>query len=106
MTEKRLIRLVVNFIGSHVVGDRVGSQCRGRQCRLDCRAMDSFTNPDGTNYFAFSVKPEGIAPAGRPRDVLVMFNTSASQTGEYRTKALEALQGLIAGLCRRAIECN
>ena len=60
--------------------------------------MDTFTNPDGTNYFALSIKPEGIASVSGPRDVLVMFNTSASQTGEYRAKALEALQGLMAGL--------
>jgi hypothetical protein len=30
--------------------------------------------------------------------VLVMFNTSASQTGEFRSKALEVLQSLIAGM--------
>ncbi len=62
--------------------------------------MDSFTNPDGTNYFAVSLKPEGIAAADGPRDVIVLFNTSAGQTGEFRDKALEVLQNMIAGMAK------
>ncbi len=60
--------------------------------------MDTFTHPDGANYFALSLAPEGVAPSAGPRDVVVMFNTSASQLGEHRTKALEALRGILADL--------
>ncbi len=63
--------------------------------------MDSFTNPDGTNYFAIRLKPEGIAPPDEPREVVVLFNTSAGQTGEFRDKALEVLQNMIAGMPQR-----
>ncbi|HEY4761780.1 MAG TPA: hypothetical protein VIH42_14475, partial [Thermoguttaceae bacterium] len=60
--------------------------------------MDTFTTPDGANYFALSIKPEGIAQTAEPRDVLVMFNTSAGQTGEFRTKALEVLRSLLGAM--------
>ena len=51
--------------------------------------------------------PEGpaAAPAAGPRDVVDLFNTSASQTGDYRAKAIEALKGLLAGL-PPAIACS
>ncbi|MCG2684963.1 MAG: hypothetical protein L6306_15270 [Planctomycetales bacterium] len=60
--------------------------------------VETFSVPDGGDYFALSMKPEGVAPAAGPRDIVVLFNTSASQTGEFRAKALEALKGFLAGL--------
>jgi len=55
--------------------------------------MDTFTNPDGASSFALSMKPTTVAPAPGARDIVVLFNTSASQTGEYRVKAIDALKG-------------
>ena len=60
--------------------------------------MDTFASPDGVNSFALSMKPSVSAPAAGPRDIVVLFNTSASQTGEYRDKAIETLKGFLAGL--------
>ncbi|MEN6458868.1 MAG: hypothetical protein ABFC63_08050 [Thermoguttaceae bacterium] len=60
--------------------------------------MDAFSAPDGTHYFAISLKPEATAPAAAPRDIVVLFNTSASQTGDYRAKALDALKSFLASL--------
>ena len=50
------------------------------------------------NYFALSLRPAPIAPAPGPRDVVVLFNTSAAQVGEFRTQAREALDGLLGSL--------
>ncbi len=60
--------------------------------------MDTFTNPAGVSSFALSVRPTAVAPTTAARDIVVLFNTSASQTGEYRTKAIDALKGFLAGL--------
>ena len=98
MTEKHLVRLAVILSIVISLATNLDRNAATAKAASIAARMDSFTNPDGTNYFALSLKPEGIAPAERPRDVLVMFNTSASQTGEYRAKALETLQTLIAGL--------
>ena len=62
--------------------------------RLDC-----FVHPDGNSYFALSLPPVAAAAAG-PRDVVILVSTSASQAGEYRSKAFEALQAAVAGLGR------
>ncbi len=60
--------------------------------------IDAFTAPDGVTDFAVSLKPGETAASTAPRDVVVLFSTSASQTGEYRAKAIEALRGVLAGL--------
>ena len=60
--------------------------------------MGTFTSPDGVSSFALSMKPTAVAPTTAARDIVVLFNTSASQTGEYRAKAIDALKGFLAGL--------
>ncbi len=62
--------------------------------------LDGFTSPDGVNYFAVSLKPTAVAAPVTPHDIVVLFNTSAGQTGEYRSKALEALKSFLAALGR------
>ncbi|MGD0517973.1 MAG: hypothetical protein ABSA26_10605, partial [Thermoguttaceae bacterium] len=98
MTEKHLIRWTVILSAAILsVTMPVHNQAAANDGSITAR-MDSFTNPDGTNYFALSLKPEGIAAGAGPRDVLVLFNTSAGQTGEFRDKALESLQDMIAAM--------
>ena len=91
------------------MGRLVGGDCRrvrveqpscdgGRGHGPIAAHMDTFSTPDGANYFALSMKPAAAVPAAGPRDIVVLFNTSASQMGEYRAKALEALKGFLAGL--------
>ena len=60
--------------------------------------IETFSHPDGANFFALSLKPGELAPSAGPRDVAILFNTSASQAGDYRAKALEALKGVLSGL--------
>jgi hypothetical protein len=54
---------------------------------------------DGTTYFALSLQPAADAvPAAAAHDIVVLFDTSASQTGAYREKALEVFENFLAGL--------
>ncbi|MGQ9574389.1 MAG: hypothetical protein ACUVUC_03660, partial [Thermoguttaceae bacterium] len=57
-----------------------------------------YAQPDGTSFFALSLRPAEQVPAAPQHDVVVLVNTSASQTGPYRTKALEALDVLLKNL--------
>jgi hypothetical protein len=96
MTKPRFIltvALVATVLGLQVVQTALATDSGSIPAR-----MDTFTHPDGANYFALSLEPKGISPAAKPRDVVVMFNTSASQIGAFRTKSFEALQAILAGL--------
>ena len=67
--------------------------------------MDTFSSPDGVNYFALCLKDARRIASAAVRDVVVVFNTSASQTGDYRAKAVEALKGAL-GRPARTIACS
>ncbi len=56
----------------------------------------SYKDMNGEGYFAFAV--QGNAAPAKPTDVCVLFDTSASQTGEHRTAALAALNAMLAKL--------
>ncbi|MEI8376552.1 MAG: VWA domain-containing protein, partial [Planctomycetota bacterium] len=59
--------------------------------------LDGFTQADGSNVFALTLKPSVSAASG-PRDVVVLVSTAASQTGDYRTKSLATLQATLSKL--------
>jgi hypothetical protein len=59
--------------------------------------LDTFKAPDGATYFALSLPPVA-APASESHDLVVLFDTSAAQTGIYREDALEALGGFLNAL--------
>ena len=61
-------------------------------------SMATFSNREGVSYFALSLKPSESPAAAAARDVVVLFNTSAGQTGDYRAKGIEALKSLLAAL--------
>ena len=60
--------------------------------------LTTFEDVDGQRYFALSVQPTAPLPAAGSRDVLILVDTSASQTGAYRSDSLEALQTVLHGL--------
>ncbi|HEY1598647.1 MAG TPA: hypothetical protein VGG64_03545, partial [Pirellulales bacterium] len=59
--------------------------------------LDTFAK-DGESFFALSLSPTIPKPAAKPRDVVILFDTSASQAGAYRDKALAALESTLAAL--------
>jgi tetratricopeptide (TPR) repeat protein len=60
--------------------------------------VTTFSHPDGSTYFALSLKPNVSAVSTNPRDVVILFNTSASQAGPFRAKAMDALKAALADL--------
>ena len=70
-----------------------GAEPGGEAARLDC-----YAHSDGVNYFALTLEPRGNLPAAGSRDILVLFETSAGQAGQYRTQALAVLQQVLSNL--------
>lgn len=60
--------------------------------------LETYHSPDGADYFALSLMPQQVIPQAESRDVVILFDTSASQTGVYRDKALAALRDFTATL--------
>ena len=96
-------------IGTAVFGDAPGSRPAPAAARIDpsvpaadAAARTKYTNTpiltyrlgSGDTVFAWQVKPALAAQPGRPRDVLVMVDTSASQAGEPLAKARAVLTAL------------
>ncbi|MCO6458687.1 MAG: hypothetical protein J5I93_25550 [Pirellulaceae bacterium] len=60
--------------------------------------MVTFDHATGDIYFALSLTPTGDVPAERDSDVVVLFDTSASQIGVYREDGLAVLTELLKHL--------
>lgn len=60
--------------------------------------LDTFNKPDGTGYFALSLMPTISVAEAPSRDVVVLFDTSASQTGPFREKAFAVLEEMLKAL--------
>src|SRR5262249_3560691 len=60
--------------------------------------LGTYTQDGGQTYFALSLTPPATAQQEQPRDVVVVFNTSASQAGPYRDTALSAVEACVAKL--------
>ena len=60
--------------------------------------IETYAAADGENYFALELAPAIAEPPRPPHDVAILFDTSASQTGSFRAKALGALENLLARL--------
>jgi len=60
--------------------------------------LETFVAPDGQGYFAMSLKPSLVQPKRSGHEVVILFDTSASQAGAIREKALAALESLVASL--------
>ncbi|MGC4002752.1 MAG: hypothetical protein QM811_06320 [Pirellulales bacterium] len=48
--------------------------------------IESFKNEAGESFYALSLMPQTAAPIAEARDYVVLFDTSASQSGAYREK--------------------
>jgi hypothetical protein len=68
-----------------------------RESSPEAARLAVFTQADGVSAYALSLKPQLSAETG-PRHVVVLFDTSASQVGEYRDAALGTLRAMLSGL--------
>ena len=60
--------------------------------------LESYARPSGETCFALSLSAELEPSNDAPHDIVVLFDTSASQTGRYREKSLEVLRNFLATL--------
>ncbi len=61
-------------------------------------AVHVYATTDGTPYFAMNLVPNAAVRDSGQRDVVVLFDTSASQTGLVREKAMQSLAALLDDL--------
>src|SRR4051794_39085739 len=60
--------------------------------------MGTYSRDAKQKNFALTLTPPAVAKQDQSRDVVVVFNTAASQTGVYRDAALAALDACVAKL--------
>jgi uncharacterized membrane protein YgcG len=60
--------------------------------------LNTYQREDGQTFFALSLTPPAEAANNEPCDVVILFDTSASQAGAYRETALAAVDACIAKL--------
>ncbi|MCU0876985.1 MAG: hypothetical protein MUF06_04245 [Pirellulaceae bacterium] len=60
--------------------------------------LATYEKAPGESYFALSVMPKVAAQPTTAKEVVVLFDTSASQAGTFRDDALVALDALLKGL--------
>jgi hypothetical protein len=60
--------------------------------------LATYDKAPGESYFALSVMPKVAADAGQKNDVVILFDTSASQAGAVRSDAMAALAAMLKGL--------
>ena len=58
----------------------------------------TYQSEGGATYFALSMTPSADQAVERPSDVVILFDTSASQTGAYRETAFAALEAALGKL--------
>jgi hypothetical protein len=60
--------------------------------------LKTFQREDGQTFFALSLTPPAESAKQQPCDIVILFDTSASQAGAYRETALAAVEACIAKL--------
>ena len=60
--------------------------------------VESFRDGDGTTWFALKVRADTLPNSVQAQRHIVMVDTSASQTGDYREHALAVLKALLGSL--------
>jgi len=60
--------------------------------------LATFESSTGEKYFALSLVPSANVTAAAAQDVVILYDTSASQTGIYRDDSMAALQSMLGSL--------
>ena len=61
-------------------------------------SLKTYRDVDGQTYFALSLRPGISQTQQSQRDILLLVDTSASQTGLFREDSLEAVNSFVSGL--------
>jgi hypothetical protein len=58
--------------------------------------VHSYKAPDGQVYGALLIKPDRVETTEPAKDIVVLVDTSASQTGEFRTQSIRLVKAIVA----------
>ncbi|HPP52389.1 MAG TPA: VWA domain-containing protein, partial [Thermoguttaceae bacterium] len=64
----------------------------------EAQQMFIYAHPDGTKYFGLCVRPQVQVQPVAGQSIVILFDTSAGQVGDFRAKALEVLEQLLQKL--------
>jgi len=64
----------------------------------DASRLATYDNAAGDTFFALSLTAGSDVPTAASNDVVILFDTSASQTGLYRDDALPSLTTILSSL--------
>jgi hypothetical protein len=92
---------VAAWVGADCVAGLEAAEAPEGALQKASAVLETYAGPNGESYFAMKLSPRLRQPKLAMHDVVVLFDTSASQTGAYREKALTALEALLAGLAGR-----
>ena len=81
-----LLLFVASLVGS-VLACAAWSETTGEANQQKAR-LATFDTSTGETYFALSLSPQAAKPPAPVHDIVVLFDTSASQTGIYRGPCL------------------
>lgn len=91
--------LVAGVCAEQALVKAIAAETRApKKASLPPAVLETFTKPGGPTFFALKLTPPGPQPPIAPLDVIVLFDTSASQVGAYRVKALETLRTVLGSL--------
>ena len=90
---KQFVRAVVAVAALGLITQAASAAPAGSSAQLS-----TYQREDGQTFFALSLTPPAAAAKDMPHDVVILFDTSASQTGEYRDAGLAAVEACIAKL--------
>ena len=83
---------------ARAVADPVQTATEAARTKYSAMPTVTFRTPAGETVFAWQVQPKVAPSVARPRDVLVMIDTSASQAGAALDDARRILTGLATRL--------
>ena len=102
LTVHRFRGLISNFVTSAsataIAFSAIGAAAYAADSTQPAAELATYASEDGQTFFAISVMPPADAQQSQPRDIVILFDTSASQTGVYRETSLAALEACLAKL--------
>lgn len=93
-------RFLIRFCMGMVITSLQIACAIGAGFSIPAAQFEHFSHLD-RNYFALSLKPDTVAMSAAPHDVVFLIDTSASQTGDYRSDAIGTLNSALSALASR-----
>ena len=89
---------ILGFLAVMIAAPQFSQSTPSTPSNTETAQFDAYQRPNGDAYFALALTPQAALPSAPACELVVLFDTSASQLGKYREKGLEVLRGLLATL--------